>query len=128
MDRKAIFTENAPAPMGAYTQAVRAGDFVFTSGQLPIDPALNKVTETSIEGQSRQVLKNLREILIKAGGALEGAVMVRVYLKDLNDLKGMNEVYGEFFGEDPPARMVFEAARLPGDVRIMMDAVAYVKR
>ncbi len=128
MGRKAIFTENAPAPMGAYAQAVRAGDFVFTSGQLPIDPALNKVTETSIEGQSRQVLKNLREILIKAGGALEGAVMVRVYLKDLNDLKGMNEVYGEFFGEDPPARMVFEAARLPGDARIMMDAVAYVKR
>jgi len=90
MGRTAIFTENAPAPIGAYSQAVRAGDFIFTSGQLPIDPALNKVSETSIEGQSRQVLKNLREILIQAGvvGGLEGAVMIRVYLKDLDDLKG----------------------------------------
>ena len=125
MGRKAIFTENAPAPMGAYTQAVRAGDFVFTSGQLPIDPALNKVTETSIEGQSRQVLKNLREILIKAGGALEGAVMVRVYLKDLNDLKGMNEVYGEFFQEPYPARSTVEVARLPKELHIEIEAVAY---
>ncbi len=128
MEKTAISTKDAPPPLGAYVQAVRAGDLVFTSGQLPIDPALGRVAEDGIERQTRQVLLNIRAILTQAGGGLESAVKVTVYLKDLNDLKAMDKTYSELFGRSPTARMVFEAARLPRDVKVIMDAVACIRQ
>lgn len=126
MDKSSIFTEDAPKPLGAYSQAIRAGGFVFTSGQLPIDPRTNEVAGTTIEEQTRQVLLNLKSILNKAGAGMESVVKTNVYLKDLNDLQAMNKVYGEFFDPSSTARMVFQAARLPRDVLVIMDVIARV--
>jgi 2-iminobutanoate/2-iminopropanoate deaminase len=127
MKKAAIYTEEAPTPLGAYSQAIVAGDFIFTSGQLPIDPKTGNISEDTIEGQTRQVLQNVKAILTKAGGNIESAVKVTVFLKDLNDLQAMNTVYGEFFEKGSTARMVFQASRLPRDVKVVMDAVAYLK-
>jgi 2-iminobutanoate/2-iminopropanoate deaminase len=127
MKKVAIYTEEAPTPLGTYAQAIIAEDFVFTSGQLPIDPKTSNINDATIEGQTRQVLQNIKAILTKAGGSMESAVKVTVFLKDLNDLQAMNKVYGEFFGSSSTARMVFQAARLPRDVKVVMDAVAYLK-
>jgi 2-iminobutanoate/2-iminopropanoate deaminase len=127
MKKAAIYTEAAPNPLGAYSQAIVAGDFVFTSGQLPIAPKTGSIVDDSIEGQTRQVLNNISAILAKAGGSIESAVKVTVFLKDLNDLQAMNKVYGEFFSQGSTARMVFQASRLPRDVKVIMDAVAYLK-
>lgn len=127
MNKAAISTEAAPSPLGAYSQAIVAGDLVFTSGQLPIDPRTGNIVDGTIEGQTRQVLKNISAILTKAGGSIDSAVKVTVFLKDLNDLQAMDKVYGEFFAKSSTARMVFQAARLPRDVRVVMDAVAYLK-
>ncbi len=126
MKKEFIFTKAAPTPLGAYSQAIKAGGFVFTSGQLPIDPKSGQVTEASIEGQTRQAIMNIKAILAEAGGDLESAVKVTVYLKDLNDFKAMDKVYGEFFGSESTARMLFEAARLPRDVKVIMDAIAFM--
>lgn len=126
MKKEAIFTKKAPTPLGAYSQAIKAGGYVFTSGQLPIDPNSGQVSESTIEGQTRQVIMNIKAILEQAGGGLESAVKVTVYMKDLNDFKAMDKVYGEHFGSGSTARMLFEAARLPRDVKVIMDAVAYI--
>jgi 2-iminobutanoate/2-iminopropanoate deaminase len=127
MKKAAIYTEAAPTPLGAYSQAIVAGDLVFTSGQLPIDPKTGNIVGDTIEGQTRQVLNNIGAILTKAGGSIDSTVKVTVFLKDLNDLQAMNKVYGEFFSPDSTARMVFQASRLPRDVKVIMDAVAYLK-
>jgi 2-iminobutanoate/2-iminopropanoate deaminase len=127
MKKVAIQTEAAPTPLGAYSQAIVAGGFVFTSGQLPIDPTTGSITDETIEGQTKQVLKNIGAILVKAGGGIESTVKVTVFLKDLNDLQAMNKVYGEFFPPTSTARMVFQASRLPRDAKVIMDAVAYLK-
>lgn len=127
MTKSAVYTEEAPTPIGTYSQAIVAGNLVFTAGQLPIDPKTGSFGEASIEGQTRQVLKNIRAIVAKAGGGMEDVVKVTVYLQDLNDLQAMNKVYGEFFAPTSTARMVFQAARLPRDAKVVMDAVACLK-
>uniref|UniRef100_A0A7C3FBH9 Deaminase n=1 Tax=Candidatus Methanomethylicus mesodigestus TaxID=1867258 RepID=A0A7C3FBH9_9CREN len=126
MVKNAVYTKDAPKPLGAYSQAIKAGEFVFTSGQLPIDPATNQIVGSTIEEQTRQVILNLKAILEKAGAGLEAVVKTNVYLKDLNDLQAMNEVYGEFFDPSWTARMVFQAARLPRDVLVIMDMTAFL--
>lgn len=121
-----IHTTGAPKAIGPYSQAVVAGGFVFCCGQGPIDPATGQVTGTEIAAQTERVLKNLEAVLEAAGSSLSRVVKTTVYLKDLNDFKRMNEVYARFFPKDPPARATIEAARLPLDTLVEIDAIALV--
>jgi 2-iminobutanoate/2-iminopropanoate deaminase len=122
--REIITTEAAPQAIGPYSQAVSLGDFIFTSGQIPIDPKTGVFVEGGIAEQTEQVLRNLAEVLRAAGTSLEGVVKTTVFLADMNDFAAMNEVYGRYFSNEPPARSTVEAARLPRDARVEIDAIA----
>jgi 2-iminobutanoate/2-iminopropanoate deaminase len=122
--REIIATEAAPQAIGPYAQAVSLGDFVFTSGQIPIDPKTGAFVEGGIAEQTEQVLRNLAEVLRAAGTNLEGVLKTTVFLADMNDFAAMNEVYGRYFSNEPPARSTVQAARLPRDARIEIDAIA----
>ncbi|BAC15016.1 regulator of purine biosynthesis (adenine-mediated repression) [Oceanobacillus iheyensis HTE831] len=124
--RKAIQTEKAPAAIGPYSQAIQAGDFLYISGQIPINPATGNVEE-GIENQTKQVLSNLEAILTKAETTFEHAVKFTIYLSSMEDFKVVNEIYGKYLQEPYPARATVEVSRLPKDVLIEMDLVAYVK-
>ncbi len=121
--KEAVFTDKAPRPIGPYSQAIKAGEFLFISGQIPVDRDGNLV-EGGIKAQTRQVLENIRAILEAAGAGLDNVVKVTVYLKDMNDFSAMNEVYAEYFGSSKPARAAVEVSRLPKDVRIEVEAIA----
>jgi len=127
MPREIIKSTRAPQAVGAYSQAVRAGDFVFVSGQIPLNPETGEVVFADITEQTERVLVNIRNILQEAGMGLEDVVKTTVYLELMDDLSRVNEVYGRFFGENPPARAAVEVARLPKDVAIEIEAVAYKK-
>ena len=127
MPRDIIRTDRAPAAVGAYSQAVRAGDFVFVSGQIPLNPETGEVVFADIKEQTERVLVNIRNILHEAGMGLEDVVRTTVYLELMDDLSRVNEVYGRFFGDEPPARAAVEVARLPKDVAIEIEAVAWKK-
>jgi 2-iminobutanoate/2-iminopropanoate deaminase len=122
--KQIVRTEAAPQAIGPYSQAVVAGGFVFASGQIPTDPATGQFVEGGVAEQTRQVLRNLSKVLEAAGTGLERVVKTTVFLADMNDFAKMNEVYGSFFGEQPPARSTVEAARLPRDARVEIDVVA----
>jgi 2-iminobutanoate/2-iminopropanoate deaminase len=122
--REIVATEAAPQAIGPYSQAVRVGDFVFTSGQIPIDPRTGVFVEGGIAEQTEQVLRNLAEVLRAAGTGLEAVVKTTVFLADMNDFVAMNEVYGRYFPGAPPARSTVQAARLPRDARVEIDVVA----
>ena len=122
--REIVATETAPQAIGPYSQAVIVGDFVFTSGQIPIDPQTGAFVEGGIAEQTERVLVNLAEVLRAAGTNLEGVVKTTVFLADMNDFAAMNEVYGRFFSSEPPARSTVEAARLPRDARVEIEAIA----
>jgi len=124
VSKDVISTSKAPAALGPYSQAIRWGDLIFVSGQIPIDPATNHVVGDDVAAQTERVLKNLAAIL-EAGGASLGQVLkTTVYLRDLNDFGEMNEVYVRFFSEQPPARATVQVARLPRDVSVEIEAVA----
>jgi len=127
MPRDIIRTDRAPAAVGAYSQAVRAGDFVFVSGQIPLNPETGEVVFADIKEQTERVLVNIRNILQEAGMGLEDVIRTTVYLELMDDLSRVNEVYGRFFGDSPPARAAVEVARLPKDVAIEIEAVAWKK-
>jgi len=120
----AITSDGAPRPVGPYSAAVRAGAFLFLSGQIPLDPATGRMMDGDIAAQTRRVLENLGALLTAAGLSLRTVVRTTVYLADLDDFQGMNTVYGEFFTEPYPARSTLQAARLPRDARIEIDAIA----
>jgi 2-iminobutanoate/2-iminopropanoate deaminase len=126
--KTAVRTEEAPAPFqGApYSQAIRAGDFVFVSGQLALRPDHAEIVGDSIEEQTEQVLANLRSILEAAGSGLDRLVKTTVYLADLGDFAGMNEVYARHVGEVPPARATIEVSALPSGAKVEIEAVATV--
>ena len=126
--KTAVRTEEAPAPFqGApYSQAIRAGDFVFVSGQLALQPDHAEIVGDSIEEQTEQVLTNLRAILEAAGSGLDSLVKTTVYLSDLGDFAGMNEVYARHVGEVPPARATIEVSALPSGAKVEIEAVATV--
>jgi 2-iminobutanoate/2-iminopropanoate deaminase len=126
--KQVIRTENAPAPFqGApYNQAIRAGDFVFVSGQLAIDPADGKMVEGAIGDQTERILLNIKAILEAAGSSLDNLVKTTVFLVDLADFAAMNEVYAKFAGVNPPARSTFQVAALPAAARIEIEVVAHV--
>ena len=128
MEKKVVFTEKAPKPIGPYSQAIIAGNLIFTAGQIPIDPATNQVVQGDIKEQTRRVLENLRAILESAGATFDDVVKVTIYMKDLNEFSAMNEVYSEYFKNSPPARTTVEVSRLPRDVRIEIDLIAIVKQ
>jgi 2-iminobutanoate/2-iminopropanoate deaminase len=128
MEKKVVFTEKAPKPIGPYSQAIITGNLIFTAGQIPIDPATNQVVQGDIKEQTRRVLENLRAILESVGATFDDVVKVTIYMKDLNEFSAMNEVYSEYFKNSPPARTTVEVSRLPRDVRIEIDLIAIVKQ
>jgi len=121
--KKVIFTENAPKAVGPYSQAIEINGMLFISGQLGINPATGE-TPADIQGQTRQVLTNMKAIVEQAGYKMTNIVKCTCLLKDMNDFKAMNEVYAEFFTENPPARAAFGVARLPLDVLVEIEAIA----
>ena len=124
MKREMVGTAGAPAAIGPYSQAIRAGDFLFCSGQIPLDPSTGKMVEGGIAVQTERVLRNLEAVLAAGGGSLASVVKTTVYLADLGDFPAMNAVYGKFFPQDPPARATVEVSKLPAGARVEIDAVA----
>jgi 2-iminobutanoate/2-iminopropanoate deaminase len=122
--RDVIATDQAPRAIGPYSQAIRAAGFVFTSGQVAIDPATQQVIAGDVAAQTERVLKNLSAVLQAAGTSLDNALRCTVFLKNMGDFAAMNEVYGRYFGQAPPARTTVEAARLPKDVLVEIDVIA----
>ena len=119
-----ISTDRAPKALGPYSQAIRANGFVFCSGQIPIDPAAGAVVATTVEDQTRQAITNLRQVLEAAGSGLDKVVKTTVFISDMNDFAALNAVYAELFGDSKPARSCVQAARLPKDVRVEIEAIA----
>ena len=122
--KEIVATERAPRAIGPYSQAVRSGNFLFASGQIPIDPATGEFVAGGITEQTEQVMRNVSAILEAAGAGLQQVVKTTVFLADMDDFTAMNEVYGRFFSEDPPARATVQAARLPRDARVEIEAIA----
>lgn len=125
MIRKIIKTNNSPQAVGPYSQAVEAGGFVFVSGQIPIEPGSGNVVQSDIKAQTRQVMENGKAILDAAGCSMEQVVKATIYLKNMADFGIVNEVYGRYFPAEPPARATVEVSRLPKDVSVEMDFVAW---
>lgn len=121
-----VSTEAAPGAIGPYSQAVKAGGFVFCSGQIPIDPETGEFVSGGVAEQTDQVLKNLTAVLKAAGSGLESVVKTSVFLADMGDFAAMNEVYGKYFDTNKPARATVQAARLPRDARVEIDCIATV--
>lgn len=121
-----IHTNNAPAAIGPYSQAVKVGSLVFVSGQIPVDPATGEFAGPDIETQTHQSLKNLKAILEEAGSGLEKVVKTTVFLQDMNDFAAMNGVYAQYFKEPFPARAAVQVGRLPKDALVEIECVAEV--
>lgn len=122
--KEIISTENAPGAIGPYSQAVKTGNMIFVSGQIPIDPATGEFVSGDVAEQSEQVLKNLSAVLEAAGSSLNNVVKTTVFLADMNDFAVMNEIYAKYFGDNKPARATVQAARLPRDARVEIDCIA----
>lgn len=121
-----ISTDKAPGAIGPYSQAIKAGGFVFCSGQIPIDPTTGEFVSDDVAEQTHQVFKNLIAVLEAAGTSLANVVKTGVFLADMGDFAAMNEVYGQYFGDNKPARATVEAARLPRDAKVEIDCIATV--
>jgi 2-iminobutanoate/2-iminopropanoate deaminase len=126
VEKEIIATDRAPQAIGPYSQAVRAGNLIFASGQIPIDPATGQFVSGGIAEQTEQVLKNLTALFESAGVSLTQVVKTTVFLSDMEDFTAMNEVYGRFFSEAAPARATVQAARLPRDAKVEIEAIAVV--
>ncbi|TEW55714.1 RidA family protein [Psychromonas sp. RZ22] len=126
--KKIISTEQAPAAIGPYSQANQMGEMIFTSGQIPLDPKTMEIVEGGITEQAEQVMKNLFAVLDAAGASAETVVKTTCFIKDMNDFVAFNEVYGKYFAELAPARSCVEVARLPKDVLVEVEAVAFTAK
>jgi 2-iminobutanoate/2-iminopropanoate deaminase len=124
--KQIVRTDSAPKPVGPYSQAVRTGNLVFVAGQGPLNPATGQRVSESIEAETRQVLENVKAILSAAGSSLDKVVKTTCYLADMNDFQAFNGVYAEYFPSEPPARTTIQAARLPMDIRVEVEAIATV--
>ena len=122
--RTAIRTSAAPAAIGPYSQAIRTGDLVFTSGQIPLDPATGQLVEGDIAAQTRRVMDNLAAVLEAAGASFADVVKTTIFLDDIGDFAAVNAIYGERFAGDPPARSTVAVARLPKDARVEIEMIA----
>lgn len=125
--KEIIATDRAPKAIGPYSQATRHDGLVYTSGQIPLDPATGQLIEDGIVEQTARVLENLKGVLEAAGAGLESVLKTTVFLKDMGEFAAMNEVYAKYFGINPPARSTVEVARLPRDARVEIEAIAFVK-
>ena len=125
--KQVVFTSQSPAAIGPYSQAIRAGEWLFLSGQIPVDPATGEVAGTDVRTQARQVLKNIQAVLAEAGTTVQAVVKTTVFLKDLQDFQAFNEEYAKVFASEAPARSCVEIARLPKDVLVEIEAIALVK-
>ncbi|HEY0049094.1 MAG TPA: RidA family protein [Pyrinomonadaceae bacterium] len=124
--KEIISTEKAPGAIGPYSQAVKTGNMVFLSGQIPIDPQTGEFVAGGVAEQTEQVLKNLSAVLEAAGTSLNDVVKTTVFLADMNDFTAMNEVYARYFSENKPARATVQAARLPRDARVEIECIAII--
>jgi 2-iminobutanoate/2-iminopropanoate deaminase len=124
MEKTIISTENAPKAVGPYSQAVKVNGFVYTSGQIPIDPQTGELINADIKAAAEQCLKNLKAVLEAAGTSLEKVVKTTVFLNNMDDFKAVNEVYASYFKNEPPARSCVQAARLPLGAMVEVEAVA----
>jgi 2-iminobutanoate/2-iminopropanoate deaminase len=128
MSKQVIYTEKAPKPIGPYSQAIRAGEFLFLSGQLPIEPGTGEAVRGDIKQQTRRVLENLKGILESQGLEMKDVVKVTVFLKDMGNFSLMNEVYATYFTVSPPARSTVEISRIAKDVDVEIEAVAFIRK
>jgi 2-iminobutanoate/2-iminopropanoate deaminase len=124
--RQAVTTNAAPPAIGPYSQAIRAGSLLFLSGQIALDPETGKMIEGDVAAQTRQVFKNLGEILKAGGASFDHVVRATVYLADMNDFPVVNEIYATYFSSPAPARATVQAARLPRDARVEIDLIAFL--
>jgi 2-iminobutanoate/2-iminopropanoate deaminase len=127
-ERKVVVSPDAPKPIGPYSQAIEAGDFLFCSGQIPLDPKTGQLVEGNISTQAKRILDNFQAILMAAGTDLKNAVKLTVYLTDLDDFEALNKVLAETFSSAPPARAVVQVAALPKKASIEMDLIALKNR
>ena len=128
INKEIIKTDKAPQAIGPYSQAVRVGDFLFASGQIPINPETGEIVEGDTGKQTEQVLKNLKALLEAGGSSLESVVKTTVFLKDMADFAVMNAIYAKYFVENQPARSAIQAARLPKDVSVEIEAIAVLNK
>ncbi len=126
MSKTTVSAQKAPAAIGPYSQAVKIGDFVFTSGQIPINPSSGAIVTGGVEAQARQALQNLEEVLKAAGASLATVLKTTLFIKNMDDFARVNDVYACFFRSEPPARSCVEVARLPKDVLVEVEAVAFI--
>ncbi|HBF4873798.1 TPA: RidA family protein [Clostridioides difficile] len=124
MKHEVIHTNDAPAALGPYSQAIKAGNLLFVSGQVPLVPETMEVVEGDVQAQTAQSLKNLKAILAESGADFSNVVKTTVFIKDMNEFGSINEVYAEYFGENKPARACVEVARLPKDVKVEIEVIA----
>jgi 2-iminobutanoate/2-iminopropanoate deaminase len=124
MPKKVILTENAPKPIGPYSQAVHSGGFLFCSGQIPLDARTGQIASPEVEGQTRKVMENIQEVLEAAGFEWDHVVKTTIFLKSMNDFPKVNEIYGTYFRSHPPARSTVEVSRLPKDVLVEIEVIA----
>jgi 2-iminobutanoate/2-iminopropanoate deaminase len=128
MEKTVIHTKSAPGAVGPYSQAVRVGSFLYTAGQIGLDPESGQMVADDIELQTERVLKNLKAVLQAAGGGLSDVVKTTVFLLDMGEFGAMNKVYASFFGDNPPARSAVQVAALPLGGRVEIEAVAYLAK
>lgn len=128
MNRETIYTKNAPEPIGPYSQGVRAGNTWYFSGQIALDPATGQMADSTVQGQTKQVMKNIEALLTQAGLEFKHIVKTTIFLKDMNDFPKVNEIYGSHFKADYPARETVEVSRLPKDALVEISVIAANKQ
>lgn len=127
MDKRIINTPNAPAPIGPYSQAVASNGTLYISGQIPIDPSSGELISSGIQDETHQVMKNLKAILEKASVSFNHVVKTSIFVADMGDFAAINEVYGSYFGENPPARETVEVSTLPKNVNVEISCIATLR-
>ena len=128
MEKKEIRTENAPAPVGPYSQAITAGGFIFCSGQIPLDPKTGALDDKDIESETTRVMENLKAVLEEGGSSLDDIVKTTIFLRDMKDFATVNTVYATYFKTTPPARSTVQVAALPKGVGVEVECIAVVKK
>ncbi len=124
MEKKAISTDKAPQAIGPYSQAIQVGEFLFLSGQIPLDPSTGEMDREDIQGQTRRVMENLKAVLESQGLTMESIVKTTIFLTDMGNFAKVNEIYGGYFSENPPARSTVQVSNLPRGAAIEIEAIA----